>query len=67
MLEVIQTTALPVYGHNKKLTGLQIDGRLHPWTESLIWELSGNFAKIGNLKKLKEKNSFTNTIYKVVL
>ncbi len=56
-LETIQITATPIYGHNKKLTGLQIDGKLYPWSEFLIWELSGNFAQLGVYKSNLEKKS----------
>jgi len=67
MLETIEISALPIYGHNKKLTGLQIDGKLYPWSEFLIWELSGNFAQLGIYKDRMEKKSKAVPFYKALL
>ena len=67
MLETIEISALPIYGHNKKLTGLQIDGKLYPWSEFLIWELSGNFAQLGIYKDRMEKKSKAEPFYKALL
>ena len=46
----------PVYGHNKRLTGLRIGKELKRWTPFLIYQLSGNFAELGKVKKAIEKS-----------
>ena len=67
MLETIEISATPIYGHNKKLTGLQIDGKLYPWTEFLVWELSGNFAQLGFYKDKIEQKSKAMPFFKALL
>ena len=49
------------------MTGLRVDGKLHPWSDLLIYELSGNFAELGKYRDEIEKKSVALPFYKALL